>query len=105
VRKEADVSDETSEVTALIRALRDGSLPLDEVARRFRERNWPATKPSPPASYIEMAERASDDPRPDVPNSFDDVVGAYDRGELTYEQYRVLAEAVAEAKRARQPGA
>ena len=97
------MADEMSEVTTLIRALRDGSMSLEEVAQRFRERPWPATKPSRPGSYLEMAQRASEDPSPDTPNSFDDVVAAYDRRELTYEQYRVLAEAVAEAKSAGQP--
>lgn len=90
-----------SEVTELINALNDGSMSLEEVARRFRERTWPATTPTPPSSYIEMADRALQDPRPDVPNSFDDVVAAYGRGELTRTQFRTLAEAIAEAKRAR----
>jgi hypothetical protein len=95
------MSNEASEVTTLIRAMCDGDISLDELVRRFRERAWPATKPEPPTSYVEMATRASEDPRPDVPNSFDDVIGAYDRGELSYEQYRALAQAVAESKRAR----
>jgi hypothetical protein len=90
----------TSEVTDLITALRDGSMSLDEVAVRFRERSWPRTKGPPPASYLEMAAAAERDPEPDVPGSFDDVIGAYDRGELTRAQYRVLAEAVAESFRA-----
>jgi hypothetical protein len=90
----------TSEVTDLITALRDGSMSLDEVAVRFRERSWPLTKGPPPANYLEMAAAAERDPEPDVPGSFDDVIGAYDRGELTRAQYRVLAEAVAESFRA-----
>jgi hypothetical protein len=90
----------TSEVTDLIAALREGSMSLDEVASRFRERTWPRTNGPPPASYLEMAAAAQEDPEPDVPGSFDDVVGAYDRGELTRAQYRVLAEAVAESLRA-----
>ncbi len=89
----------TNEVAGLIRAFRDGSISLDDLAQRFRERTWPTTKPPPPASYLELAERAQQDPEPDVPGSFDDVVAAYDRGELTRTQYRVLAEAVAESKR------
>jgi len=90
----------TSEVTELIAALRDGSLSLDEVAHRFRERCWPRTKPPGPTTYLEMAAATLEDPRPDVPGSFDEVVAAYDRGELTREQYRTLAEAVAESLRA-----
>jgi len=49
---------------------------------------------------MELAERAQQDPEPDVPGSFDDVVAAYDRGELTRDQYRILAEAVAESRQA-----
>ncbi len=92
------MTNETSEVTKLIRALRDGSLSLEEVAQRFRERTWPATKPPPPTSYLEMARRALEDPRPDVPNSYDDVVAAYGRREITDEEFNVLSQAVAEAK-------
>jgi len=87
----------TNEVKDLIAALRDGSLTLDEVAQRFRERSWPRIAPPDPTSYLELAEAASRDPEPDVPGSFDEVVGAYDRGEITRPQYRVLAQAVAEA--------
>jgi hypothetical protein len=89
----------TGEVNELIRSLREGSMSLDDVAQRFRERTWPRTTPPPASSYLELAERASEDPRPDVPDSFDDVVAAYGKGEITYSQYRVLAEAVAESKR------
>jgi hypothetical protein len=91
-----------NEVTDLIGALRDGSMSLAEVEQRFRERTWSPTKPPPPASYLELVRRAGQDPAPDVPGSFDDVVAAYDHGEITRDQYRVLAEAVAESKRARQ---
>jgi hypothetical protein len=87
----------TNEVKDLIAALRGGSLSLDEVAQRFRERVWPRTAPPRPTSYLEMAAAANRDPEPDVPGSFDEVVGAYDRGEITHAQYRVLAQAVAES--------
>jgi hypothetical protein len=90
----------TNEVTELIAALRNGSLSLDEVAQRFRERTWPRTKKHAPATYLEMAAAALEDPEPDVPGSFDEVTAAYDRGELTRPQYRALAEAVAESLRA-----
>ena len=90
----------TTEVTELIAAFRDGSLSLDELAQRFRERSWPRTRKPEPASYLEMAAAALEDPEPDVPGSFDEVVAAYDRGELTRAQYRTLAEAVAESLRA-----
>ena len=90
----------TNEVVDLLQALRDGAISLEDLAQRFRERTWPPTMPAPPASYLELAERALEDPRPDVPGSFDDVVAAYDRGELTRDQYRVLADAAADSIRA-----
>lgn len=94
----------TTEVTELIAALHDGSLSLEEVAQRFRERSWPRTRGPEPTSYLDMAAGALEDPRPDVPGSFDEVVAAYDRGELTRTQYRTLAEAVAESLRAEDQG-
>jgi hypothetical protein len=90
----------STEVTEMIAAFRDGSLSLDELAQQFRERSWPRTRKPEPASYLEMAAAALEDPEPDVPGSFDEVVAAYDRGELTKAQYRTLAEAVAESLRA-----
>jgi hypothetical protein len=90
----------TTEVTELIAALRGGSLSLDEVAARFRERTWPRTKKPVPTTYLELAAKTLEDPEPDTPGSFDEVTAAYDRGELTRQQYRALAEAVAESLRA-----
>jgi hypothetical protein len=90
----------TSEVSDLIKALRDGTMTLDEVAQRFRERQWPRRRRPPPASYLEMADRAQEDPEPYDPNSFDDVTAAYHRGELSDSQYDTLADAMAESKRA-----
>jgi hypothetical protein len=90
----------TTEVTELIAALRDGSLSLDEVAQRFRERTWPRTRKPNPASYTELAAAAQEDPEPYVPGSVDELAAAYRRGELTRQQYRVLVEAVAESLRA-----
>jgi hypothetical protein len=90
----------TTEVTELITALRDGSLTLEEVAQRFRERSWPRTRKPEPASYLEMAAAAQEDPDPYVPGSFDELAAAYRRSELTRAQYRMLAEAVAESLRA-----
>jgi len=90
----------TSEVADLIRALRDGSMTLEEVARRFRERRWPRRPRQQSASYEEMAARALDDPDPYEPGSFDDVSAAFHRGDLSLEEYRVLSDAVAESKRA-----
>jgi hypothetical protein len=90
----------TSEASDLIKALRDGTMTLDEVAQRFRERKWPRRRRTPSATYLEMAARAQEDPEPHDPDSFDDVTAAYHRGELSDSQYDILAEAMAESKRA-----
>src|SRR5690242_17370025 len=94
------VTSESSEVIDLIRALRERRMSLDEVAERFRNRDWPVTDPPPPQSYLEMTERSLEDPRGDVPNSYDDVVAAYDRGDLSDTEFDVLSDAVADAIRA-----
>jgi hypothetical protein len=73
---------------------------LDEVAEEFRKRTWRRTRPREPQSYIELAAAAQLDPRGNVPGSFDEVLAAYDRGEITREQYRTLVEAAAESIRA-----
>ena len=93
----------SNEVTDLLAALRDGTLSLDAVAQRFRDRSWPRTKPPAARTYLELAARAQD-PDPYVPGSFDDVAAAYHRGELSRVQYRTLAEAAAESIRAEDPG-
>jgi hypothetical protein len=85
----------TSEVAELIAALQAGRLTVDEVAGRFRRRQWVAARRPVPRDYAEMA--AQQDVEADVPGSFDEVVAAYDRGELTREEYRRLAHAVADA--------
>jgi hypothetical protein len=51
-----------------------------------------------PRDDAERAEQA--DPAPEVPGSFDDVLAAYERGELDRVQYRTLVEAAAESVRA-----
>jgi hypothetical protein len=90
----------TSEVTDLLHALRDGTMSLDEVSQRFRERSWPRRRKHAPATYLEMATAAQQDPEPYLPGSFDDVTAAYQLGELTGEQYDALAKATAESLRA-----
>jgi hypothetical protein len=89
----------TNEVTELIDALHDGSMSLEEVAQRFRERSWPGRPTPRPTSYTELATAAITDPEPDLPGSFSEVTSAYDRGKLNRVEYRVLAEAAAEAMR------
>jgi hypothetical protein len=87
----------TSEVSDLIAALHAGSMSLEEVADRFRQRRWERTRHALPQSYLEQAATAQSDPEPDVPGSIDEVTAAYDRGELSREQYRVLSRAVADS--------
>jgi len=89
----------SSEVAELIAALRSGSISLEEVARRFRERSWPRSRGREPQTYLELAAAAQEDPEPLVPGSFDEVAAAYHRGDLSRPDYRVLAEAAAEAIR------
>ena len=90
----------TSEVNDLIASLRDGSMSLDEVASQFRERSWPRRRKRAPATYLEMAAAAQEDPEPYLPGTFDDVTIAYQRGDLSGEQYDTLAHAMAESLRA-----
>jgi hypothetical protein len=84
-----------TEVTELIAALRAGRMSLSEVAERFRQRDWAATRRQAPATYRVMADQQ--DPESDVPGSYDDVTAAYDRGELTSAEYRALSDAIAAA--------
>lgn len=88
----------TSELDDLISALRSGSLTLTEVAERFRVRSWPRTRRAAAQTPLEWAEQQ--DPQPDVPGSYDDLTGAYDRGRLTAEEYDMLSDAVADSIRA-----
>jgi hypothetical protein len=84
-----------SDVAECIASLRAGWLSLDEVAERFRQRNWPPARRPVPTSHGEMAQQQ--DVEPDIPGSFDEVTAAYDRGDLTSHEYRVLSDAVAAA--------
>jgi hypothetical protein len=89
-----------SEIAELIGAMRGGSMSLEDLAELFRGRSWSRTRGPLPATYAEMAAAAECDPEPDIPGSFDEVVAAYDRGELSRAEYRVLSEAVADSIRA-----
>ena len=84
-----------SEVTELLIALRSGAMSLDEVEDRFKVRSWPRTRGATPQSYSELTAAAQIDPGGGVHGSIDDLTAAYDRGEITREQYRTLAHAVA----------
>ena len=80
----------SGEVTGLVAAYRAGQLPLDGLARRFRDRAWPAVPPTCPPG-AEAAALAIDDLEPWQPGSFDEVVLARDLGILTDADYAVLA--------------
>jgi len=84
-----------SEVARLLADLRAGRVSVDDVAERFRRRDWAASRRQLGAAYEEMA--AQQDADVDVPGSLDEVTAAYDRGELTSDEYRVLSDAVADA--------
>jgi Zeta toxin len=84
------------EVASMIDAYHAGNISLDDLARRFRTRTWPAIPPACPPEMREAAP-AVDDPEPYVPESFDDVVLAYDLGKLSDRDYEQLAKAVASA--------
>jgi hypothetical protein len=84
-----------TEVAVLLAELRAGRLTVGDVAERFRLRDWPAVLRLPHATHAEMA--GQQDVDADVPDSLDEVTAAYDRGELTSEEYRVLCDAVADA--------
>jgi hypothetical protein len=89
-----------SEVNEMLESLQNGTMSLDEVARRFRERSWPRRTASPPETYLELAAAAQQDPDVYISGSFDDVAEAHQDGRITDAQYTVLSEAVAESKRA-----
>jgi hypothetical protein len=86
-----------TDVAELIAALRAGTMSLDEVARRFRQRSWPDQPKTEPKSDLEFATRALEDPDPYVEGSFDDVAAAFHRGDLTLAEYEALARAASES--------
>jgi hypothetical protein len=88
-----------NEVDELLNSLREGHMTLDEVAGKFRQREWPRRE-SRPSTYEELAKAELEDPEPHIPGSFDDVTLAYHKGQLTDQQYEVLAAAMAQSKAA-----
>lgn len=89
----------SSEVGELIVALQNGTMSIEQVAQRFRDRSWPRSRQIEPRTYLELAEAAQNDPPPLVPGSFDEVAAAYYRGDLSKPDYLILAEAAAESMR------
>jgi hypothetical protein len=94
----------SSEISDLLAALRRGSTTLDEVAQKFRDRSWPRRSSAVPSTYIDLAKSTQEDAPPYAIGSFDEVMTAHQEGQLTDDEYAVLSEAVAEAKRAEDEG-
>jgi predicted DsbA family dithiol-disulfide isomerase len=86
-----------SEIADLLARLRAGSMSLEEVATRFRDRQWPARGAAPSGDAHEAFAAEERDPEPLLEDSFEEVHAAYMRHELTKDQYAVLAKAAAEA--------
>ncbi len=84
-----------SDVTDLIAAYGRGELTLAELAQCFRDRAWPPRRLSPSALQ-EAYKREAEDPEPIAEGSFDEVAGAYLQGEISIEEYDILARAVGE---------
>lgn len=82
------------EVTGMIDAWRAGQMTLADLGWQFRVRDWPAV-PSACPPDMQEARAAIDDLEPYVLGSFDDVVLAYDLGQLTDADYETLASAAA----------
>lgn len=85
-----------SDVTDMIAAYRRGTLSLDELAQRFRDRTWPSRRLSPLALQ-EAYKRELQDPEPIAEGSFDEVASAYLQGEISSQEYDILARAAGEA--------
>ena len=74
---------------------RNSSLASTDGLRTTPRRNRPD-----PATYLELATQAQEDPENDLAGPFDQVAAAFHRGDLSSEQYGILAEAMAESMRA-----
>jgi hypothetical protein len=86
-----------SEITDLLAQLRAGPISLEEVAARFRHRQWPTRDTASSRNAGEAFAAEERDPEPLLEGSFEEVHAAYMRHELTKDQYAVLANAAAKA--------
>ena len=84
-----------SDVTDMIAAYGRGELTLDELAQRFRDRTWSPRRLSS-SGLQEAYKRETEDPEPIAEGSFDEVASAYIQGEISVEEYDILARAVGE---------
>jgi hypothetical protein len=90
------VGEEVSDVTDMIAAYGRGELTLDELAQRFRDRNWPPRRMSS-SGLQEAYKQETEDPGPIAEGSFDEVASAYLQGEISTDEYEILARAVGDA--------
>jgi hypothetical protein len=79
-----------SGVTTMLASYRAGQRTLDDLLLEFRARRW-AQVPAVCPPGMEQARAAIDDLEPYVPGSFDDVLLAYDLGQLNAQEYELLA--------------
>ncbi len=76
-------------VISLISAYRTGRISFADLLQLLGQRYWPETPAVCPAGQ-EAAAPAIDDPQPYLPGSFDDIVLAYDLGQLTHDEYEAI---------------
>jgi hypothetical protein len=95
-----------SDVTDLLDQMIAGDVDVDDVAKQFRDRDWP-TRPAPQSEDFEdAAAKEMSDAEPQPEGSFAEVVAYFNRGKLDLSTYGTLATAAAESINARlqQPG-
>lgn len=94
-----------SDVTDILDQLVDGQVDLPAVADQFRTRSWPRRERVATADATDLYRLDQQDPEEDPDGAFSEVAGYYAMHRIDDEQYRVLAEAAAEAmKDAPAPG-
>ena len=79
-----------SGVTTMLASYRAGERTLDDLLLEFRARRWSQVPEVCPPG-MEQARAAIDDLEPYVPGSFDDVLLAYDLGQLSAQEYELLS--------------
>jgi hypothetical protein len=79
-----------SGITTMLASYRDGQRTLDDLLLEFRARRWSGIPAVCPPG-MEEARAAIDDLEPYVPGSFDDVLLAYDQGQLSAQEFELLA--------------
>jgi len=86
-----------SDVTELLDELAAGTTDLPAVAEAFRARTWPRRDRVVVHDATDLFRLDLQDPEPDPEGAFSEVAGYHAMHRIDDEQYRVLAEAAAEA--------